>query len=93
MMLHDADAADGPPKFSCCHDGLAALHARHRARIEPDALRLGTGHGLRCPQMQDGIVANVLRRDGLSERAIGLWTTYENRMDARTRRVVLRQYF
>src|SRR5262245_31499899 len=28
---------DGPPKFSCRCDGLAALRARHRARIEPDA--------------------------------------------------------
>jgi hypothetical protein len=54
MMHHDADvptiAPDGPPKFSCCCDGLAALRARHRARIKPDADQgggLDTGTGAR----------------------------------------------
>ena len=41
MMRHDAEVATTsplmPPKFSCCCDGLAALRARHRARMESDA--------------------------------------------------------
>jgi hypothetical protein len=45
MMHHDADvptiAPDGPPKFSCCCNGLAALRARYRYHMMDYVLETG----------------------------------------------------